>query len=313
MDAADPWLPRALGQVETRLLELASGHGPQVGEDATSTLQAGGKRLRPLLVLLCAGPRSGDRTIAAATAVELIHMATLVHDDVLDAAPVRRGKPTVLARSGRERATAVGDFLLSRAFSELAAAGDAEAIAVLSSASSSLARGELLQREGAFDLAISEDDYFRRCSLKTARLFEAACRVGRASTSDIGLEEVAEFGTRIGIAFQLLDDVLDIVGPPERTGKAIGTDLLDGTVTLPLIWAREVNPDIASAGLGSLDAEGAAEICHEIVATGATDRVRERAAEEIRCAKASLARAGLDEEEIRLFSLIADGVVERYS
>ena len=313
MDAADPWLPRALGRVEDRLAELAASHGPHVGEDASATLQAGGKRLRPLLVLLCAGPGADDRSVASATAVELIHMATLVHDDVLDNAPVRRGEPTVLARSGRERATAVGDFLLSRAFAELAAVDDAEAISTLAAASTSLARGELAQREGAYDLALTEQDYFRRCSLKTARLFEASCQVGRRSTSEGGVEALAEFGSRIGLAFQLLDDVLDVLGPPERTGKAVGTDLLDGTVTLPLIWAREVDQSIAAGGLESLDESSAAEVCEQIVSTGATDRVRGRAGEEIEAAKVSLASAGLDPEEIRLFSLIADGVVERYS
>ena len=313
MDAADPWLPRALGRVEKRLAELASGHGTNVGEDASATLQAGGKRLRPLLVLLCAGPGADDRAVASATAVELIHMATLVHDDVLDAAPVRRGQPTVLARSGRERAAAVGDFLLSRAFAELAAVGDAEAISTLAAASTSLARGELAQREGAYDLGLTEQEYFRRCSLKTARLFEASCRVGRSSTSEFGVDALAEFGSRIGLAFQLLDDVLDVVGPPERTGKAVGTDLLDGTVTLPLIWAREVDRGIAAEGLETLDEPSAARVCDQIISTGATDRVRVRAGEEIESAKASLAGAGLEPEEIRLFSLIADGVVERYS
>ncbi len=313
MDAADPWLPRALGRVEERLAELASGHGSRVGEDAEATLQAGGKRLRPLLVLLCAGPQAGDRATAAATAVELIHMATLVHDDVLDSAPVRRGEPTVLARSGRDRATAVGDFLLSRAFAELAAVGDQEAIQTLAAASTSLARGELAQRQGAYDLDLGEDDYFHRCSLKTARLFEASCRVGRQSTSEVGVDELAEFGSRIGLAFQLLDDVLDVVGPPERTGKAIGTDLLDGTVTLPLIWARQVDQEIAADGLEGLDEASAAVVCEQIVATRATDRVRARAGEEIDAAKAALGSAGLDPEDVRLFSLIADGVVERYS
>lgn len=240
-------------------------------------------------------------------------MATLVHDDVLDAAPVRRGQPTVLARSGRERATAVGDFLLSRAFAELAAVGDAEAISTLAAASTSLARGELAQREGAYDLGLTEHEYFRRCSLKTARLFEASCRVGRSSTSEFGVDALAQFGSRIGLAFQLLDDVLDVVGPPERTGKAIGTDLLDGTVTLPLIWAREVDRWIAAEGLETLDESSAARVCEQIVSTGATDRVRVRAGEEIEAAKTSLAGAGLEPEEIRLFSLIADGVVERYS
>jgi geranylgeranyl pyrophosphate synthase len=299
--------------VEQRLAELAAGHGSRVGEDAEATLQAGGKRLRPLLVLLCAGPQAGDRATAAATAVELIHMATLVHDDVLDSASVRRGAPTVLARSGRDRATAVGDFLLSRAFAELALVGDQEAIATLAAASTSLARGELAQREGAYDLDLTERDYFHRCSLKTARLFEASCRVGRRSTSDTGVSELAEYGSLIGLAFQLLDDVLDVTGPPERTGKAVGTDLLDGTVTLPLIWARQVAPEIAADGLEGLDEESAAVVCRQITATRATDRVRERAVEEIDAAKATLDSAGLDTEEVRLFSLIADGVVERYS
>jgi geranylgeranyl pyrophosphate synthase len=202
---------------------------------------------------------------------------------------------------------------LSRAFAELAAVGDQEAIQTLAAASTSLARGELAQRQGAYDLDLGEDDYFHRCSLKTARLFEASCRVGRQSTSEVGVDELAEFGSRIGLAFQLLDDVLDVVGPPERTGKAIGTDLLDGTVTLPLIWARQVDQEIAADGLEGLDEASAAVVCEQIVATRATDRVRARAGEEIDAAKATLGSAGLDSEDARLFSLIADGVVERYS
>jgi geranylgeranyl pyrophosphate synthase len=125
---------------------------------------------------------------------------------------------------------------------------------------------------------------------------------------------MAEFGSSIGLAFQLLDDVLDISGPPERTGKARGTDLLDGTVTLPLILAAEREPELAAADLRSLDAAAAEELCDRIAATGALDDVRTRALEMVAAAKARLgAGAGLDPEQHRLLDLVADGVVQRYS
>ena len=200
--------------------------------------------MRPLLVLLCAGESAGAESIRAATAIELVHMATLVHDDVLDAAPLRRGRPTVVAASGRERAVATGDLLFSRAFAELAAAGpEADAqVALLARASVALARGELAQRRDAFDTAVSAERYLLRCGLKTAALFECACAIGRPAAPESRREALVRFGREIGLAFQLLDDVLDVVGPPERTGKARGTDLLDGTVTLPLIRAIAHDP-----------------------------------------------------------------------
>src|SRR4029077_5061389 len=109
--------------------------------------------------------------------------------------------------------------------------------------------------------SISEERYLKRCSLKTARLFESACRLGRLASGGAGTEDLASFGREIGLGFQLLDDVLDVTGPPERTGKARGTDLLDGTVTLPLILARRLDPGLESVGLEGLDAAGAEEIC----------------------------------------------------
>ena len=123
LDAAQSWLPRRMAGVERRLAEVVGGGGATLEAEAGATLEAGGKRLRPMLVLVCAGPDAGDGAVRAATAIELVHMATLVHDDVLDAAPLRRGLPTVVARAGRETATAVGDLLFSRAFAELAGVG----------------------------------------------------------------------------------------------------------------------------------------------------------------------------------------------
>ena len=307
LDASSRWLPARLGEVEELLRETVAGHGETLGADAAATLAAGGKRLRPMLVLLCAGPEGDAATVRAAAAIELVHMATLVHDDVLDDAPLRRGLPTVAATSGRERATATGDLLFSRAFALLAEAGDARAVALLADASVALAQGELAQRQDAFDLGLDEERYLSRCRLKTARLFECACLLGRDD------EALREFGAEIGLAFQLLDDVLDVSGPPERTGKARGTDLLDGTVTLPLIEAAAGDPAIREADLHALDAAGAEALCERIAATGALDRVRNRALEMVAAAKRALERAGFEPEQRQLLSLVADGVVQRYS
>lgn len=307
LDASSRWLPARLGQVEQILREQGAGHGADLAADAAMTLEAGGKRLRPMLVLLSAGEEGGEEVVRAAAAIELIHMATLVHDDVLDAAPLRRGQPTVAATSGRARATATGDLLFSRAFALLAGPGDLRSVELLSAASVALARGELAQRQDAYDTSIGEERYLERCRLKTATLFECACLLGR----DEGA--VGAFGASIGLAFQLLDDVLDVAGPPERTGKARGTDLLDGTVTLPLIVAAGRDPEIRDADLRALDPAGAERLCDRIEASGALRQVRSRALEMVAEAKRSLAGAGFDRERRKLFDLVADGVVQRYS
>jgi geranylgeranyl pyrophosphate synthase len=313
MDAASSWLPERMAEVEERLAAQAVGHGSELGDEASATLFAGGKRLRPLLVLMAAGSSAGERSVRAAVAIELVHMATLVHDDVLDGAPVRRGQPTVVARAGRDRAMGVGDLLFSRAFAELATEGGEAEVAELSSASVALAEGELAQRHDAYDTTISEERYLQRCSLKTARLFESACRVGRLTSGAPGTEELAAFGREIGLAFQLLDDVLDVTGPPERTGKARGTDLLDGTVTLPLILARRQDRGLEAAALQGIGPAEAEALCDRIAATGALDEVRKRARAGIERAKRILAADAFSAEERQLLGLIADGVVERYS
>jgi geranylgeranyl pyrophosphate synthase len=312
MRAGGSHIPDLLRRVERLLSEVAASHGAPLAEHAGATIAAGGKRLRPLLVFLAADSEEGDGLVRAAAAVELVHSATLVHDDVLDAASLRRGMPTVVAVGGRAAATATGDLLFARAFAELAANGRADEIQVLSEASSALAEGELLQRADAWNAEVPLERYLRRCELKTARLFEAACLLGALEGTG-ATEELGAFGRRIGLAFQLLDDVLDVSGPAQRTGKQRGTDLLDGTVTLPFILARERDGELAALDPRSIDSAPVAEdVCDRIAATGALDEARARALEMVNEAKAGLPD-GLSARQRHALELVATGVVARYA
>jgi len=300
-----------LERTEERLAQVTDGHGEELGRHAGGTLAAGGKRLRPVLVYLSAATRADDRLVAAGVAVELLHMATLVHDDVLDGAELRRGRPTVYANGGRAAATATGDLLFSRAFAELAATGSEGAVRALSTASSALARGELMQRADAWSDDVIPERYLERCRLKTASLFDASCRLGALLSDSPELADpLGRFGERLGVAFQILDDVLDVSGPPERTGKPRGADLLDGTVTLPLILARRTEPALSGA---VRCAEEASAVCDSIAATGALEEARARALGYVTEAKQELERLELSEQRMRALQLVADGVVQRYA
>jgi geranylgeranyl pyrophosphate synthase len=160
---------------------------------------------------------------------------------------------------------------------------------------------------------VTEERYFERCTLKTGKLFEAACRLG-AVLGDPGEESadaLGRFGDRIGLAFQVFDDVLDVSGPPDQTGKSRGTDLLDGTVTLPIIYAREEDPDLREARPESTTQAEA--LCDRIVATGALDRARDRALEFVAEAKVILSMVPLADNQRAALNLVANGVVERYA
>ncbi|MGA2013334.1 MAG: polyprenyl synthetase family protein [Solirubrobacteraceae bacterium] len=318
VDAGGEPAARLMERLELRLAELATGHGALLARHAGETIAAGGKRLRPLLLFLSAGspPPETDDVLRAAVAVELVHSATLVHDDVLDGSPLRRGRPTVVAVGGRLPATATGDLLFSRAFAELARSRSVASVRVLSRASSELARGELMQRADSF-VAVGVDRYLERCRLKTAVLFRAACELGAIEGGRDGahaqrVAALASFGERIGLAFQLLDDVLDVTGPPERTGKPRGADLLDGTVNLPLIIARRRDDELASLDPRSItDPAVAEDVCARISATGALETARQLALDRVAGAKAAL--PDLPAPQRAALELIADAVVERYS
>jgi geranylgeranyl pyrophosphate synthase len=259
-----------LDEIEHRLLEAVGDRGlaATVGAEA---LAAGGKRLRPLLVFL-ASPPEREPPSAAGVAVELVHMATLVHDDLIDRAGYRRGRASAWARYGSGAARAAGDYLFARAFAELAATGDERAVRMLASACLSLARGEALQRAQQHDPDTTVASYLERCALKTGKLFEAACLLGAGRG---GTDELAEFGLALGIAFQIADDILDCTGDASDTGKIAGTDLREGTPTLPLLLAARQDAVVreALAG-GSLD--GALV---RVAQTGALDSARRIALE----------------------------------
>ncbi len=323
MRRAGAGLRERMARTELHLERVTAEAGAPLASHANATIVAGGKRLRPLLVVLAAESAGGppptdsgeERLVRAAVAVELVHSATLVHDDLIDGAQLRRGHPTVAAVAGRRVAVATGDLLFSRAFAELARNDDAEQLRALSDASSALAAGELLQREDAYAAHVAVERYLRRCELKTAALFEAACRLG-ALTAAGGSTELADalgaFARRIGLAFQMLDDVLDVSGPEERTGKSRGTEQLDGTVTLPYNLAREREPELAAFDLASLGGpQQAEELCERIAATGALDEARERALGVVAEAKGALPEI-LPGGRAALLDMVADAVVERY-
>ena len=267
-----PGLGVWLAQVEERL-EAAVARHPGIAADAGAEALAGGKRLRPLLVYLAAP--AGPPPVAAGVAVELVHLATLVHDDLIDAAPLRHGRAAVWSRHGADAALGTGYYLFARAFAELATTGSIAAVSVLAESALAIVRGEALQRRQAFVADTPVESYLERCALKTGKLFEAACRLGGGS---------GEFGLALGLAFQIADDILDCAGDAADTGKVPGTDLREGTPTLPLILAARED-EVVRRALGGGPLEGALV---RVAATGALDRSREVALEYARRARALL-------------------------
>jgi geranylgeranyl pyrophosphate synthase len=282
-----------LAAVEGRLAAAVASHPGVVAGVGSDALAAGGKRLRPVLSFLSA-PVDASPPVAAGTAVELVHMATLVHDDLIDGARVRRGRTAAWAQHGPDAARAAGDYLFARAFAEIARDGDADAVRVLADACLALARGEAVQRSQRHDPNTTVAAYIERCALKTGRLFEAACVLAGGS---------GEYGLQLGIAFQIADDVLDCSGDTIETGKVPGTDLRDGTPTLPLLLAAQEDPVVRAAISGG-PLEG---VLLRVAATGALERSQAMALDYAGRARAALDGVGRREE----LEALADAVVER--
>ncbi len=290
---AAPGLADYLAEVEELLDRSVAGHPGLVAEVGAEALTAGGKRLRPMLTFLSAPPGAAP-SVAAGAAVELVHMATLVHDDLIDGARVRRGKAAAWTAYGPAAARAAGDYLFARAFAELAARGDVEGVATLAEASLALARGEALQRRQRHDPDTTVDSYLERCALKTGKLFEAACLLGGGS---------GDYGRLLGVSFQIVDDILDCAGDTIETGKIPGTDLRDGTPTLPLLLAARED-EVVRAAIAGGPLEG---VLVRVAATGALERSRKVALDYARRARSSLT----DESRRRELEALADAVVDR--
>jgi geranylgeranyl pyrophosphate synthase len=272
-----PGLDAYLAELEARLDAAVAARPGIVARIGADALAAGGKRLRPLLVFLAAR-RDGEPPIAEGVAVELVHLATLVHDDMIDGAEVRRGRAAAWSAYGPGAARAAGDYLFARAFAELAATGDAEAVGILADTALCLARGEALQWSQQHDPDTSVEAYLDRCALKTGKLFEAACLLGSRDP------ELGRFGLALGIAFQIVDDILDCAGITIETGKIAGTDLREGIPTLPLILAAREDDAVRRALAGG-PTDGALV---RVGATGALDRSRDMALDYARKARACL-------------------------
>lgn len=204
-------------------------------------VDAGGKRLRPILVLLTAKclEYSSTRHVELATVIEFIHTATLLHDDVVDMSDLRRGRPTANARFGNAPSVLVGDFLYSRAFQMLVRMGSMEIMAILSDTTNVISEGEVQQLINVRNPEVTEADYMKVIHKKTAALFEAACSTAAvlAGATEIQRQAAWQYGHHLGLAFQLIDDLLDYEGDAEALGKNIGDDLAEGKATLPLIFA----------------------------------------------------------------------------
>jgi geranylgeranyl pyrophosphate synthase len=287
-----------LARIEGRLGDASRWAGGTTARTGSATLAAGGKRLRPLLVFLSApaGARSRESLVRAAAAIELVHMATLVHDDVLDRAALRRGKPTVWSTDGDQIAAATGDYLFARAFGELAATGDMPSIDLLARCSLGLSEGEAMQREQTRRPETTPEEYLERCTLKTGRLFAAACALGArlGGLEDGDVEELTTYGRCLGLAFQVADDVLDCEGSPESTGKPIGTDLLAGIATLPLLLAAR-HDEVVRAALSTPPAPGdVLPVLARVAASGALGEARETAMDFVRLAEFALDRVSGD-------------------
>jgi geranylgeranyl pyrophosphate synthase len=289
-----PGLDAYLAELEDRLEHAVGSYRGIVADVGGEALAAGGKRLRPLLVYLSAPP-GADPPVVSGVAVELVHLATLMHDDLIDGAQLRRGRASAWSAHGPQAARAAGDYLFARAFSELSATGDARAVAVLANATLCLARGEAMQRRQRFDPDTTIDAYLERCSLKTGKLFEAACLLAGGSGA---------FGVALGVAFQITDDILDCSGATIETGKIAGTDLREGTPTLPLLLASQRDESVRAALAGGPQLEGA---LLKVASTGAIEESREVALAYARSARACL-NGELHREELESLTY---AVVER--
>jgi heptaprenyl diphosphate synthase len=309
-----------LERIEASLSGILEAYPGQLKDPAGYTVAAGGKRLRPALTLIAgqAGAYEYDQLEPVALSAELLHTATLVHDDVLDEAGLRRGRETVNARWGEKAAIATGNMLLTESFAVLCGRSQPFVMKGMTDCAALLSEGELMQQRALRKLNLSVDEYNKRVCYKTAALFAACCELG-ARTAGAGKDDVKalkQFGECLGMAFQIFDDILDITADEDRLGKPIGGDIRDGTVTLPIIYAltktnnRRLKEIIAADVV--LDDGAIAEAIDIVKNSGGIEEARAAARRYIERACAdieNISKKALKTE----FTAIGEFVVDRYN
>lgn len=311
---------KELETVEKRLFELSQSDSEEISDVVFEILHAGGKRLRPALLLAAAKAcdYTGDRAVNLAVAVELMHTASLIHDDVIDAADRRRGIATINSRWGNKTAVLVGDHLYSKVVSILAEDGDLNIMKHVAAVACRMTESEMTQNRCRRDVNLTEEKYLSIIAGKTASLMSCSCRVGAmlGSVHDGEIDLLTDYGMNLGMAFQITDDTLDIIGDEEKEGKSLGRDIREGNLTLPLMYAlREAGEkdreSIMNAfGSGSTAGHDLTRIMNIIIDYKAIEHSREKAKEYGRTCKEIL--KGLKKSEIRTsLALLADYVVER--
>jgi len=310
-----------MARLEKRLAEMTRSENPLIGEINAYLFAEGGKRLRPALLTLCArlnGGGSDDEAGYWSAIVEIIHTASLIHDDIIDRTDRRRGRETVHARWGENITVLLGDHLYIRAIRQALKSRRYEIIDLLSTASEQMIEGEILECSVSGDAGLTEKRYLEILEKKTAALFAAACRIGgMLGGAETGLvDRLGEYGRNLGLAFQIVDDLLDYTGRPAKLGKPILTDLHEGRITLPVIYALHKTRGSARreilAGIAARNSEpGAVErVRNAILASGAVPDVAAKARHFAVRAKSSLP---LDSktEPARTLALLADFILER--
>jgi octaprenyl-diphosphate synthase len=311
-----------LGRVDDLVRKRLASDVALVSQVAEYIIASGGKRLRPALLLLASGAAgykggsggAGDARLELAAVVEFIHTATLLHDDVVDESQLRRGRNTANAAFGNAAAVLVGDFLYSRAFQMMVEAGSMRVMQVLAEATNTIAGGEVLQLMGSHDPEVDEARYLEVIRRKTAKLFEAAARLGGVlAGSPAAIEAgLADYGMHVGTAFQLIDDVLDYSGDAATIGKSLGDDLAEGKPTLPLIRVMRTGSPQQAELVRRAIVEGGREafggVLEAIRACGALDYAREAARREAEAAARAIAPLPASEFKQSLLELASFSV-----
>lgn len=283
--------------VDDVIRQSLSSKVPLINQISEYIIHSGGKRLRPTLVLMAGDVAGGVSTQhhTLAAIVEFIHTATLLHDDVVDASELRRGKSTANHVYGNPASVLVGDFLYSRAFQMMVGLQNMRVMEILADATNTISEGEVLQLLNVRNIGVSEQDYLQVIHYKTAKLFEAATRLGavQCQASPAQEDALARYGMHLGTAFQLIDDVLDLSGDSDKIGKTLGNDLAEGKVTLPMLYAIQQAPAAQAEVVKQALLEGKVDQLDDVLqvlhAVDAFDYVRGVASREAEAACQALA------------------------